>query len=154
MTTRRLDDAGFSTIELLLAVALIAVVTMIAVPRFGGDILGGVSATAAARELAGDLRLCRTLAITEADSNPSGFAIQMDGGAPYSGYRLVNRGSGGTVTAKTFPDGITASGHSEFKFGPLGSLLGGSGTTLTLSGGSKNCFLNVTAANGSVRITE
>jgi len=154
MRAREPESHGFSTVELLLAVTLIAVITVIAVPRFGGDGLGSVSARSAAREIAGDMRLCRTLAISEASGNPSGYSIRMDGSAPYSGYSLVNRGSGGVVWTKTFPDGVTASGNSEFRFGPLGSLMGSSGTALTVTGGSKSCVLNLTAANGTVRITQ
>lgn len=146
--------AGFSLIELVLVVALVAVIAAIAVPRFDANILGKVSSMAAARELAGDLRLCRTKAVTEASTNPSGFAIKMTGSSPYEGYKLVNRGTGKSVVTKTFADGITAKGHSEFRFGPLGSLVGGSGTKLTLTGGGKDSHLNVTAANGSVRITQ
>ncbi len=154
MVTKRPSENGFSVIELLLVLVLISVIAMIAVPRFGDHILGPASAMAAAREMAADLRLCRTLAVTHGSTNSTGYAVQMQGTAPYTGYVIVDSESSVVASAKTFSDGVAATGDAVFSFGPLGNLATGSGTTLVLTGGSKTCQLDLTAANGSVFITE
>ncbi len=150
----RACESGFSLIEVMLAVVLIAVISMIAIPRFDGRIVGSVSAMSSAREVVGDMRLCRSLAISRAATNPSGYSVQMQGGSPYTGYAFVNSGTGQVIEAKSFPGGITATGHSQYSFGPLGSLLTGSGTRLAITGGSRSFQIDVNAANGSAWITE
>jgi len=148
------SKTGFSLVELVLVVAILAVLAVIAVPRFGGDMLGRSAVDAAARETAADMRLCRAYAVANASSSPQGYALRMLPGPPYPGYEIVNLATAASVKGKTFSSRVSCTGDGEFRFGPLGNLTAGSGTTLTLSGSGKQSVLQLTAATGSVVIEE
>lgn len=148
------SERAFSLVELVLVVALLAVIAAITVPRFGGDLLDQSAASAAAREVAADLRLCRSLAVSKAAVNSAGFALRMMGGEPYAGYEIVDRMTGAVVIAKSIPAGVACTGDGEFRFGPLGNLLAGSGTVLSLSGDGRIYVLRLAAATGSLKVEE
>ena len=142
--------AAFSLIELLLVVVLLAVIAVVAIPRFGLDTLGGLAATTTTRKIASDMRLARSLAISRATTNSQGYAVRMTGAAPYSGYEIVNIMTGETVSTKIISSDVSCTGDSEFRFGPLGSLSPGYGTALLVSGQGKQYALTLTSATGSV----
>lgn len=146
--------AAFSLVELVLIVAIIGVIAIIAVPRFGGDALNLLSATTTAREIASDMRLARSLAISKASTNSQGYAVRMTGSSPYSGYQIVNLMTDETVSTKTVLAAVSCTGDAEFRFGPLGNLATGSGTALSVSGDGKQYALTLTAATGSVTMQE
>jgi len=146
--------AAFSLIELLLIVVLVGVIAMVAVPRFGPDVMNRSAVPTTAREIASDMRLARSLAVSSASTNPDGYAVRMTGSPPYAGYEIVNLMTAETVSTKTIRAGISCTGGAEFRFGPLGNLSAGSGTTLSVSGDGKQYLLTVTPATGSVRFQE
>jgi Tfp pilus assembly protein FimT len=134
---------------------LIAILAAIAIPRFDWSIMESSSVVAAAREISGDLRLCRDRAISEAGTNPEGYAIRMSGkGSSYAAYEIVNLATSETVSTKNLHSAVTCTGDVEFHFGPLGNLVAGSGSTLQLSGGGKQTVLRVIPATGAVMIEE
>jgi prepilin-type N-terminal cleavage/methylation domain-containing protein len=121
--------AGFTLVELILAVAVLAILVSIAIPRIGWDTMGKVQAETAARQFSNYLKLARSLAITHASSNSSGYKLVLAG--PYTSYSVINVKTLETVKGPIeIPEGVTCSGASEFHFTPLGQLQGGS--TLTL----------------------
>ena len=146
--------AAFTLIELVLVAVLLGVIAMIAIPRFGSDATNRLAAVTTAREIASDMRLARSLAISNAGTTPQGYALQMTGGPPYSGYRIVNLTTGAPVSTKTIAGAIVCTGDSEFGFSVLGSLLPGSGTALLVSGDGKQYALALTPATASVTIQE
>ncbi len=153
--TRHGSITGFSLIELLLVVLIFGITAAIVVPRLGENVLTRSTATVTAREIAGDMRLCRRLAITNASTNPDGFEIKMIGEtAPYSGYQLIDRATMEIVSQKTFSTSISVSGQSTFRFGPLGNIQAGSGTTATVSGNGKTYQITLTPATGMVSLQE
>ena len=78
----------------------------------------------------------------------------MTGGAPYSGYEIVNLLTDAMVSTKTISAKVLCTGDSEFRFAPLGNLSAGSGTTLSVSGDGKEYALTLTPATGTVRMQE
>ncbi len=153
MVMKKSKDA-FSLIELVAVVIILGVITMIAIPRFSSDTLNRLAVKTTAREIASDMRLARSLAISNASINAQGYALEMTGSSPYSGYRIINLTTAETVSTKTIPDEILCTGDSEFGFGPLGSLSAGSGTALAVSGDGKAYTLTLTPATGSVTVQE
>jgi len=145
---------AFSLIELVLVAALLGVIAMIAIPRIGGGAADRLAATTTAREIASDMRLARSLAIANAGTNPLGYAVQMTGGSPYSGYRIVNLTTSATVSTKTVAAAVVCTGDGEFRFSALGSLSGGSGTALSVSADGRQYALTLAPATASVTIQE
>jgi Tfp pilus assembly protein PilE len=145
---------AFSLVELVLVVALLAVIAAITVPRFGGGLLDQSAVSAAAREMAADLRLCRSHAVSNAAVSSAGYALRMKGSEPYGGYEIVDLSTGAAVGDKSIRASVTCMGDAEFRFGPLGNLLAGSGTDLTLSGDGRQYVLRLTAATGGLKVEE
>lgn len=152
MDAERRFESGFSLIELILVLVLFAGLAMIAVPRLDGHIMGKSSLDAAAREIVGELRRCRSLAVSNAATNPEGFSLRLTNGDV--NYEIVNLATSETLTIKEVPAGVELSGDDEFRFSPLGSLGNGSGSVLTLERGDDSVTVTVIAATGSVFIEE
>ena len=120
---------GFTLTELILTVALLAILVSIAIPRIGWDTIGKVQAETSARRFSDYLKLARSLAITHASSNSSGYKVVLSG--PLTSYSVINAGTSEAVKGPIdIPEGMTCRGNREFHFTPLGRLQGG--RTLTL----------------------
>jgi Tfp pilus assembly protein FimT len=150
----RFEKTAFTLAELLIAVLFLGIFAYVAVPRMQTSILDRYKSKSAAQKIVTDLRLARTMAITEAASNTAGFALQMAGTSPYSGYTIVNLASGQTVATHTIDAKIFCSGGTLFKFGPLGNLLVGSDTQLVVSAAGKTSTIGITAATGAAQCVE
>jgi len=136
--------AGFTLIELILAVAVLAILVSIVIPRIGWETVGKVQAESAARQFSDYLKLARSLAITHASSNSSGYKVVLSG--PYTSYSVVNVRTLETVKGPIdIPEGVTCSGSSEFHFTPLGQLQGGSTLTLQFTKSGDTTVVTVTA---------
>jgi len=77
----------------------------------------------------------------------------MTGSSPYSGYQILNRDTSEVVDSYSIDSEISCTGGSSFKFGPLGNLLTGSDTQVTVSADGKTFVIIVTAATGMVKCT-
>jgi len=136
--------AGFTLIELALTVLLLAILVSIAIPRIGWETMGKVQAETAARQFSDYLKLARSLAITHASSNSSGYKVVLSG--PFTSYSVVNVATSEVVKGPIdIPEGVTCSGASEFHFTPLGQLQGGGTLTLQFTKSGDTTVVTVTA---------
>ena len=145
-----------TVIELLLIVLFLGIFAAIAVPRFNFSAILKQKADTTARKIVTDLRRARRLAISDAANNTDGFALNMTGGSPYTGYEIVNLNTSTTITNGTFSidSAISCTGGDEFQFGPLGNLLAGSDTQLTVAAEEKTFTITIISATGTVKCVE
>lgn len=116
--------AGFTLIELILVVAVLAILVSIVIPRVGWETMGKVQAETAARKFSDYLKLARSLAITHASSNSKGYKVELSKNSPYT-YSLINEDTKDVVKGPiALPEGVNRSGDRKFKFEPLGNLSG------------------------------
>jgi Tfp pilus assembly protein FimT len=147
--------AAYSLAEMIVVVLILGAVAVIAIPRLNFAALHHKQANTIAKKIATDLRRTRTLAISKAVNNPSGYKLQMVGSSPYTSYQIIDSNASATVVdTLTIDSPISCTGGSLFKFGPLGNLLSGSSATpITVSYGSTTCTITVISATGIVQCT-
>ncbi|MCK4752802.1 MAG: prepilin-type N-terminal cleavage/methylation domain-containing protein [Planctomycetes bacterium] len=143
---------AFSLIELVLIVALLAILFSIAIPRMGWDTMGKVQGETAAKQFSDYLKLAKLLAITNASTNGSGYKVVCT--VDFSSYRIVNADTSADVKGPIYmPNGVVCTGDTEFQFTPLGELTAGSGT-LTLQFTKEGDTTTVTVTQiGRITIT-
>ena len=135
---------GFTLVELILTVAVLAILLSIAIPRLGWDTMGKVQAQTAARQFSDYLKLARSLAITHANTNGDGYKVVLSG--PFTSYSVVNAATSETVKGPIdIPQGVACSGDSVFQFTPLGQLQGGSTLMLQFTKSGDTTVVTVTA---------
>lgn len=137
-------------VEMLIVVLLISVLTFIAVPRMGMATVFKGKAQTAAEQIAAAVRLCRTMAISNAAQNQQGFRLAFTGSGGYTGFEIINLKTSQTIKTETLPTGITYSGTTGFSFNPLGSRTD-TGGNLTVSAGGKNFVISVVGTTGMVK---
>jgi len=143
---------AFSLVELILIVALLAILVSIIIPRAGWDTMGKVQSETTARQFSNYLKLARSLAITHASSNSSGYKVVLSG--PFTSYSVINAGTSETVKGPiNIPEGVTCSGSSEFHFTPLGQLQGGGTLTLQFTKSGDTTVVTITAV-GRITVTQ
>jgi prepilin-type N-terminal cleavage/methylation domain-containing protein len=136
-------ERGFSLIELILTVALLAILVSIAIPRVGWETMGKVQAETSARNFSDHLKLARSLAITHAGANSNGYRVVLSGG--FTSYSLLNGGTSQIVKGPVeIPDGVICSGDSNFTFTPLGQIQGNAALTLQFSKSGDTTAVRVT----------
>ena len=145
---------AFSLVELIIVVIFLGIFAAIAVPRINFAIITKQKSDTVARKIVTDLRRTRTMAISDAANNTEGFALNMTGTSPYSGYEIENLDTVAVVDSHTIPSGISCDGGDEFKFGPLGNLLSGSDTEITVSAEDRSFTITIISATGMVKCVE
>ena len=145
---------AFSLAELVLVAMLLGVMAYVAVPKLQSAILHKQKADSTAQTIVTDLRLARRLAIAHAATNVAGYALNMTGESPYSGYQIENLDTSEIVETGTIDSQVSCTGGSDFQFGPLGNLLTGSDTQLTVSADGKSFTITVISATGAVKCAE
>ncbi len=145
---------AYSLVELIIIVIFLGILAAIAVPRLNFSAISKQSTDNLAWKIATDLRRTRSLAISNAANNTDGFALNMTGSAPYSGYQIQNLATLAIIDSHSIDSGINCIGGNQFKFGPLGNMLTGSGNQLVVSTPGKTCTINLTTATGMVKCTE
>ncbi len=147
-------NRAYSLVELILVVLFIGIFAAIAIPRINFGIISKQKVDTVAKKVVTDLRRTRVLAITDAANNSDGFVLEMTDSGPYSGYEIINDDTGAVVDTYTFESDIVCSGDDAFEFGPLGNLVGGSGTVLKIASGGRSFTINIISATGTVKCTE
>lgn len=113
---------GFTLVELILAVAVLAILVSIVIPRAGWGTMGKIQAETAARQFSDYLKLARSLAITHASSNSSGYKVVLSTSQPYT-YSLINADTSDVIKGPVaLPEGVARSGDRTYQFTPLGTL--------------------------------
>jgi len=136
--------AGFTLVELVMVVAVLAILMSVAIPRIGWGTMSKVQAETAARKFSGHLKLARSLAITHASSNSSGYKVVLSG--QFTSYSIINVATSEVVKGPIdIPEGVSCSGTSEFQFTPLGQLQGGSTLTLQFTKSSDTTTVKATS---------
>jgi prepilin-type N-terminal cleavage/methylation domain-containing protein len=145
---------AYSLVELIVVVLILAALASIAVPRLQFAAVHQKEADTASRKIVTDLRRTRSRAILYAKDKPAGFALNMTGSSPYTGYHIIDISDSNVVDSHTIDSSITCTGGSQFEFGPLGNLKDGSDTQLNVSGGGKSFTISIVSATGMVKCTE
>lgn len=145
---------GYSLTELIIIVVFLGILAAIAVPRFNFAIIAKQKANSQARKIVTDLRRTRRLAISDAADNTDGYALNMTGSSPYTGYEIVDLSDSSTVDSYNIDSAVTCTGGSEFQFNYLGNLKTGSDTQLTVSAQGKTFTINIISATGTIKCTE
>ncbi len=149
----RRKRAAYSLVELILIVLFVAVLASIAVPRLKFTALHRKQADTVARKIVTDLRRTRSLAVSDAANNTNGFALRMSGSAPYTGYEIVNYNTMAVVDSHAIDRAITVNctDGNTFRFGPLGNLITGGGTGVTVSADGKVFTISIVSATGTIK---
>jgi Tfp pilus assembly protein FimT len=142
---------AFSLAELVLIVMILAVMAFVAVPRMQFATLRRQKADTSARKIATDLKLTRRLAVCNAAVNVNGYGLWMLGTSPYPFYRIRNLATNQFIDSYDIDADVACTGGSRFEFGPLGNLLAGSDTQLTVSAEGKSFTITIISATGAVK---
>jgi prepilin-type N-terminal cleavage/methylation domain-containing protein len=120
---------GFTLVELIMVIALLAILASVTIPRISWGLIGKAQAKTSAREFSDYLKLARSLAITHASTNSSGYKVLLSGSL--TTYSLIDAATLQTIKEPVdIPQSVICSGDDEFHFTPLGQLQGGG--TLTV----------------------
>ncbi len=152
----RLHPAGFSYIEVLVVLGLLAILSLTALPQLA--VPDTLQAEQEARQLAADLRLAQELSIGQR----AYYTLQFNPATPpYTSYTLYLSSTPSSVQPdfpKTIPSGITVSGRQTFCFATGGwisdNCVGGAGTdsSVTVSSGAATATVWVYWYNGRVKV--
>ena len=142
---------AFTLIELMTVLLFLAAFAYIAVIRVPTALLDNYKSGTFAKKLITDMRLARSMAITDAAGNNTGFVVVMLGSQPYRNYEIRNDANDAVVSSFSIDPKISCTGGSNFHFGPLGNLVSGSGTQLNISAAGKTSTITIVAATGSIK---
>jgi len=136
-------------VELLIVVFIISIFTFIAVPRMGMATVFKGKAQTSANQIASAIRLCRSLAISNAADNQQGYCLNITAHK----FEIVNLKTSQVVKTDKIQSEITCTGDTSFQFNTIGSRFGGTGN-LTVSGGGKTYTISVVSATGMVKCAQ
>ncbi|HID55161.1 TPA: prepilin-type N-terminal cleavage/methylation domain-containing protein [Candidatus Poribacteria bacterium] len=115
---------GFTLIELMAVMVIVAVVMAVLIPRFSSDVLGKMKSYSAARRIASYLLYTRSLAINTSRDHKVDF-IPSEG--TFERFEIWKEFEGGwtKVEEGDLPEDVNITGDSQFTFQPLGGAVSG-----------------------------
>lgn len=145
---------GHTLAELIVIVFILAALAYVTVPRFQFGAIHRAQAERTAWEIVTDLRRTRSLAISEAASNPDGFALNIKQTDTTITYEIVHCGDNSVVDSQTIDSSVDLSGKMEFEFGLLGALKEKDDPSLEVTAADKTFTISVIPATGMVKCVE
>lgn len=139
-------DKGFTLIEALMIISIIAILSALAIPRFAS--VGKKSAYMVSRQIVVDMRYARSLAVTTGTTHIIKFFPA--GGSNYSSYGIFRDADPDVQVGdlRRIPETVTCtSSIGQFNFEKLGNATGG---TITLNDNAKQFVVYVIASTGRV----
>jgi len=132
------NHEGFTAIELIMVIVIIAAVGVLAVPKFASR--SNVSVGGAAKMIQADIRYIQELAMAEYVAKSITFA---SGSSSYS------------VDSETqeLPSGVTISNNFTVTFNSLGEPTAGGGGSVSISAGGQSMTITVSDYTGKVSIS-
>jgi general secretion pathway protein H len=156
MPARR-PSSGFSLLEMLLVMALIAVATLLAMSAFGGG-MQGMALRGGAKELAAQFRFARAVAISSGEPQDVVIDPQARRWEGAKG-RTGELPAGGEIVftgarASLFEDGLAEGGKGAVRFFPDGAATGGRVRLLAGEAGKRGGWdVDVGWLTGEVRVS-
>ncbi|MCG8696465.1 MAG: prepilin-type N-terminal cleavage/methylation domain-containing protein [Bacteroidales bacterium] len=142
------SSCGFSLVELILVVSLLAIITSITVPRLNYGAINNATVKTTAQRFASTLRLARSFEIANSGSNEQGYRVVID----TDSYSLLHATSLATERGPiTIPAGVSTSGDTTFQFNRLGESSDGLGKTVTFSNSEVSYVVTMTGVGGIVQ---
>ena len=146
--------AAYTLVELLIVVAVLAALTLVAVPRLQFGAVRQRQAQVAASRILSAMRQTRSLAILNAADHPSGYALGMSKAGGKWSFDILDVATSTVVDSQSLDPSVTCTGGVLFTFTPLGALQTGSDTSLSLSAGGTSCTVTIVGATGMARCQE
>ena len=145
---------AYSLVELLIVVAILSTLAFVAVPRLQFGAIRQRKAEVAALDVVAALRRTRSLAILNAATNQTGFALQIQRAGGNTSYQITDLSNSSVVDSHSLDSEVTCTGGQSFQFGPLGTLKQGSDSALSVSSGGRTCAITIVPGTGLVKCNE
>jgi prepilin-type N-terminal cleavage/methylation domain-containing protein len=146
---------GYTLTEVVVVVMVLGVMAAVAIPRLPFAAVHQSEARGEARRLVAELRRVRSMALRDAATNSKGFEMVMDSTGVCTGYDIDDLDSHDTLDTYVFDDDVTVTaGTNKYDFGPLGNLIKGEGTEITVAFDTVSLTISFVATTGAVILTE
>lgn len=142
---------GATLVELIIVVLMIGALAFVAIPRMNMGVVTKYKARTTAQKLASAIRKTRSLAISNAATNSTGFRLRMTGRRTYTGFAIIDLSDNSTVETQSIDSDVTCTGARTFTFGPLGNRFVRERRMLSVSGNGKTVTITVTSTTGMVK---
>jgi prepilin-type N-terminal cleavage/methylation domain-containing protein len=136
-------QSGFTIIEIILVMMIIAILAAVAIPRFDFATSSRASVDGAANMIASDIRYAQEFAMANRISKSVTFT---SGSSVYTFSPVNNLDSSGRL-----PSGVTVDSNFTVTFNSLGEPTTGGGGSFTISGGAKR--ITIVNYTGKVNIS-
>lgn len=149
--TSSADTKGFSLIELMLMLLIMAVLAAVAIPRFNLASVDRQNVKSVAYHIACQLELARQMAISDAATNIEGYEFVLDG--PNHLYSISNAETSELVENSEFEfdEDIQANGKKTVRFGPAGNVTTGGNVMIKIWSGDLRYDITVNRITGMVK---
>ena len=153
MASREASRRAISLLELTIVVAILGLLTVASISRYGHNAVGNGGAEGYARKLALSLLQARRSTIATGDNH---FLQLTSSGGFVTDYALIRRASGGDTQVdetRTVPSDVTVTcADSELEFDFEGSALGS--YSVTVAGPDRTWTVSVVMLTGTAQLAE